>query len=61
MVRYVASRENVIRRKEATMLTALTEELLDLTASAQGHRNALYGVTVYLCCSCSSCWGGGKK
>jgi hypothetical protein len=35
----------------------LTDDLLDLSAAEHGHRNALYAHTVYLCCSCSCCWG----
>jgi hypothetical protein len=38
------------------MFKELTDDLLDLAATASGHRNALYAVKVYLCCSCSCCW-----
>jgi hypothetical protein len=40
-----------------TVFAELTDTLLDLTAVEQGHRSALYAKTVYLCCSCSCCWG----
>jgi hypothetical protein len=35
----------------------LNAEMLDLSVSERGYRNALYAATVYLCCSCSCCWG----
>ncbi len=36
------------------MFKELTQELLDLTGSAKGFRNATYALTIE-CCSCSSC------
>jgi hypothetical protein len=36
----------------------LTAELLDMSVTERGRHIALYATTIYLCCSCSSCWGG---
>jgi hypothetical protein len=35
----------------------LTAELLEMSVTERGRCKALYAHTVYLCCSCSCCWG----
>jgi hypothetical protein len=40
------------------MLSKLTEELLDLTATESGTGNALYAVVVPTCCCCCCCLSG---
>jgi hypothetical protein len=35
------------------MFNELTEELLDLTATVQGHRKAYLARSIVLCCTCT--------
>lgn len=39
------------------MFAELTKDLLDLTVTRKGYRNALYAKNDSLCCSCSCCCG----
>lgn len=39
------------------MFKRLTDELLDLTMTEKGYRNALYARPATLCCSSSCCCG----
>jgi hypothetical protein len=37
------------------MFNELTEELLDVTATSKGHRDALYAVKIIFCCCFTCC------